>query len=142
MKIKQNLCFKNKQNKKIEKNEKIEVLAAIPPLKITSFEAIEHFGLYGGEKKTDTEMPVLDEITRQNFKTAGVKKQQKLLLQYIKERSENGVWKKEGNRIIGDFFGVGRDLVQNRFNQLIELGYLVEMIEMNRFYKINKEWSV
>ena len=140
-KLAKKLGLKNKQIKKIDKNDEIEVLAAIPPLEITSFEAMTHFGRFGGGKVSTPKMPVLDEITRQNFKMAGVGTQQKLLLQYIKERSENGRWKKEGNRIIGDFFGVGRDLIQNRFNQLIEAGYLIELTNMNRFYEISKEWS-
>jgi hypothetical protein len=140
-KIKQKLGLKNKQTKNVDKNEEIEVLADIPPLNITSFEAITHFGLYGGGKVSTPKMPVLDEITRQKFKTTSTETQKKLLYVYICERSENGVWKKEGNRVIGEFFCVGRDLIQNRFSQLVNDGYLVELKDISRFYKINKKWG-
>ena len=65
-----------------------------------------------------------------------------MLYAYIVKMSEDGIYKKEGYTKIGEFFGVGKDLIQARFEKLIKNEYLIELKQMNRFYKINKEWGV
>lgn len=139
-KIKQKLRSKSKQSEKKEQNEKIEVLAAIPPLKIESFEAIAHFERFGGGFRKTSEIDVLDDSKRKNFKNEGQETQLKMLYLYVVKMSENGIYKKEGFAKIGDFFGVGKDLIQVRFNKLVEDKYLIEIKQMNRFYKVEREW--
>jgi hypothetical protein len=140
-KIQSKLGLKNKQIKKREQTAKIEVLADIPPLKITSFEAIRHFEQFGGCFNQTPKIDVLDDLKRKNFKNEGQEKQLKILYLYIVKMSDNGIYKKEGSAKIGEFFGVGKFLIQSRFKSLIDNGYIVELKQMNRFYKINKEWS-
>lgn len=140
-KIKSKLGLKNKQIKKNEQNAKIEVLAAIPPLKIESFEAIRHFETFGGGFTITPENGVFDDSNRQNFKDKGQETQLKMLYLYIVKMSDNGIYKKEGYAKIGEFFGVGKDLIQTRFAKLVNDGYLIELKQMNKFYKIDKEWS-
>ena len=133
--------MKNKQSEKIDENAKTDVLAPIPPLKITSFEAIRHFEQFGGISEETPQNGVSDNQNPKNFKGAGQEIQLKMLYLYIVKMSENGVYKKQGDRTIAEHFNVGRNLIHDRFTKLIEKGYLVELKQMNRFYKINKEWS-
>ena len=139
-KIKKKLGLENKQSKKIEESAKIEVLADIPPIKGADISVIRHFETYGGSFSDAPKNTVLDDLSRQKFKDAGQEKQLNLLYLYIVKQSEDGIYKKEGSAKIGEFFGVGKFLIQSRFKDLIEKGYLTELKQMSRFYKIEKEW--
>jgi hypothetical protein len=138
-KIKKKLGLKNKQSEKIEENAKEEVLAPIPPISGASIAVIRHFQTYGGTLSETPNNAILDDQNPINFKGAGQEKQLKMLYSYIVKMSEDGIYKKQGDRTIAEHFNVGRNLIHDRFEKLIEKGYLIELKQMNRFYKI-KEW--
>jgi len=130
------------ENKKPPKQEaKIEEPPKIKPLILTNFEAISHFGgcvnNFGGGNIIPLNTDIFLENSRQNFKSATKEKQLKLLFYYIAGNSKNGIYKKEDNRNIGEYFGVGKDLIQNRFNKLTEDGHMVKL--QNKLYKISED---
>lgn len=132
--------MKNKQSEKIEQATKKEVLADIPPLILTDFSAIRHFEEFGGGNDKTPENPSFSIENPKNFKSASKENQLKILYGYMLNKSDNGIYKREGGRQIAEHFGVSKDVIQDRFNELLERGLVIELKQMNRFYKI-KEWS-
>jgi hypothetical protein len=64
-----------------------------------------------------------------------------MLLAYLWEKSEEGVYKREASKVIADYFKVSKDTIQRRFNELLDNKSIIELKSMNKYYKINKEWS-
>jgi len=89
-KIKSKSGLKNKQSEKIDKNAKTDVLAPIPPLKITSFEAIRHFEQFGGISEETPQNGVSDDQNPKNFKGAGQEIQLKSNCSIIWGKGKNG----------------------------------------------------
>lgn len=57
----------------------------------------------------------------------------------MKNKSEGGLYKKEGNRIIGEWFGVGKDLIGKLLKELEDMQYIGKLTDLDRYYKILKE---
>lgn len=84
----------------------------------------------------------------QEFKNLTDYMKLKVLFHYIKDRTKQGLYKKEDNRLIGDYFSVNKETIRTRINKLIELGYLKklneldlfkELKERDKYYKLLKE---
>lgn len=81
----------------------------------------------------------IEETKRQNFKKLTKSEQLKTLFNYIKSKTENGLYKKEGNRVIGEYFNVGKDLIGRLLKELEVSEHIAMLTELDRFYKILKE---
>jgi Fic family protein len=132
--------LKNKQTKKIDKSVETEFLPQIPQIKGASIEVIRHFEQFDAAKTETCINGVFGAENKNNFKELGKERQLKILLAYLYERSEEGIYKRESSKVIADHFNVSKDTIQRRFNELLDKKYIIELKQMNRFYKINKEW--
>ncbi|RPJ79855.1 MAG: hypothetical protein EHM20_00250 [Alphaproteobacteria bacterium] len=57
----------------------------------------------------------------------------------MKDKAIDGIYTKEGNRLISNYFYCGKDLISERFNELLSIGWISEIVEMNRKYKLLRE---
>jgi hypothetical protein len=80
-----------------------------------------------------------NDLKRQNFKKLNKVEQLKLLFNYIKSKTESGLYKKEGNRIIGEYFSVGKDLIGKLLKDLENQQYIAKLTDLDKYYKILKE---
>lgn len=76
---------------------------------------------------------------RQNFKQLVKVEQLKALFNYLKSKSQGGLYKKEGNRVIGECFNVGKDLIGKLIKELENGQYIAKLNELDKYYKILKE---
>lgn len=84
--------------------------------------------------------PEFIENHRQNFSTMEKHTQLEMLYIYLKDRAtEDNIYTKEGDRVIGDYFNCGKDLINKRFKELISIGWISELTELNRKYKLLRE---
>lgn|GEM_PF-3809287 len=83
--------------------------------------------------------PNFNENNRQNFKKLSKQCQFEMLYIYMKDKAIDNIYTKEGNRLIANYFNCGKDLISERFNDLLNLGWISEIIEMNRKYKLIRE---
>lgn len=70
----------------------------------------------------------------------------KILYYYLKSKTKNGIFKKESNKIIGNYFGCKQDLIRDTFNYLKKLEYIdhvndIDIHEVKSYYKILKGWE-
>lgn len=132
-----------KSPKKLQEPPMIEVEKEIPNIEVLE----ESFKLFfinfdGGGGSETYEIDDFEEKNSQNgkiFKILTPKEQLVALLGYIKERSKEGKYEKEGDRIIANFFGVSKDLINKRFKFLVENNYIEEIRNFKRNYIIKKE---
>lgn len=98
-------------------------------------------------KKPPTSAEIVKNFS-QDFKNLTDAMKLKVLFHYIKDRTKQGLYKKEDNRLIGDYFGVNKETIRTRINKLIELEYLKklneldlfkELKERDKYYKVLKE---
>ncbi|MGL5710012.1 MAG: hypothetical protein ACRCW9_04110 [Cetobacterium sp.] len=75
---------------------------------------------------------------RQNYKSLNLEMQKEILFYYCLIKSENGIYKKESNRNLGEYFGVGKDTIATRLKQLIDSKH-IENVTGLVLYKILKE---
>lgn len=102
---------------------------------------IHHFGCKIGEKVEKTIKSIdFVEKYRQNYKNLNLEMQKEILFYYILHKSENGLYKKESNRNLGEYFGVGKDTISNRLKQLTDSKHIVTLseFELKNTYKILK----
>jgi hypothetical protein len=77
---------------------------------------------------------------RQDFKNKSKQTQFEMLYQYMRNKADpDNIYTKEGNREIGNYFNVGKDLISQRFRELLELNWISEVTELNRKYKLLRE---
>lgn len=93
----------------------------------------------GGVLKKEVICKENDEEKRQNFKKLNRQNQLKTLFNYIKNKTESGLYKKEGNRIIGEHFNVGKDLIGRLLKDLEAQQYIAKLTDLDKYYKILKE---
>jgi hypothetical protein len=121
----------------------------IKPLVITDMTGVNYFKQrYGGEKVKPLTSHQIVEKLRQDFKLLDEPMKLKALFYYIKDRTKDGLYKKEDNRVIGEYFGVGKDTINTRVKKLIDLKYISRLSELDlfrelkendRYYKLLKE---
>ena len=93
----------------------------------------------GFKKGIDTQE--IAEKKRQNFKKLTKSEQLKTLFYYMKERTKDNLYKKEGNRVIGEHFGVGKDLIGGLIKTLENTQNIVKLTELQKYYKIMEEFK-
>lgn len=103
--------------------------------RITDFSGINYF-VGGNENKQVCTINCED--FRQTFKKLTIPKQLDVLFQYMKDRSDGGLYKKEGNRTIGEYFGVGKDLIGDRLKRLEEAEKIFKLSELDKYYKLKE----
>jgi hypothetical protein len=81
----------------------------------------------------------LTEKNRQNFKNLTKQSQFEMLYNYMKSKSDSDIYTKEGDRKIAGYFQCGKDLINQRFKDLLTIGWISEIVEMNRKYKLLRE---
>jgi hypothetical protein len=129
-----------KENKKLYNDIKIK---ETPPIKIPELNdmtGINYFKVKSGVVlKKEVICKENDEEKRQNFKKLIRSEQLKMLFNYMKSKKEGCLYKKEGNRVIGEWFGVGKDLIGRLLKELESKEYICKLNELDKFYKILKE---
>ena len=75
-----------------------------------------------------------------DFKKLIRQEQLKTLFEYMKDKSEGGLYKKEGNRTIGERFGVGKDLIGRLLKELEDTEKIFKLTELDKFYKLKEEF--
>jgi hypothetical protein len=75
---------------------------------------------------------------RQDFKKLDTAYRLKVLFYYIKNKTHDGIYKKESNVIIGQFFDCGKDLINGLLKRLVDEGCIKQLSEID-IYKIKKE---
>jgi hypothetical protein len=129
-----------KKQKKQDNDIKIQEPPTISPLILTDMTAINYFRFkFGGEILNKQVCTTNVENNRQNFKKLVKQQQLKTLFLYIKDRTKAGLYKKEGNRVIGEYFGVGKDLIGSLIKQLEDQKYIGKLNELDKFYKLLRE---
>ena len=129
-----------KKQKKWDNDIKIQEPPTISPLILTDMTAVNYFKFkIGGFLKKEPAGQEIAEINRQNFKKLVKQQQLKTLFIYIKDRTKAGLYKKEGNRVIGEYFGVGKDLIGKLIKDLEDQKYIGKLSELDKFYKLLRE---
>lgn len=130
--------LKSKKNPKTP--PKITETPTIKKPLLTDMTGINYFKYKnGGVILKDVDISKIQEEKRQNFKKLNKHEQLKTLFNYIKEKTEGGLYKKEGNRVIGEYFSVGKDLIGKLLKELETSKHITMLTELDRFYKILKE---
>jgi hypothetical protein len=123
------LAWKKRLKKPIQpKNKKVE-----KELKELGYRNVINNYIVGGGGGLNLMKPENLDFSAQNKE-----KQLEMLLRYIKIKAKDNVYKKEGNRYIGIYFNCGKDLISHRFKELIALGFLEELKNMDRYYRIKE----
>jgi len=129
-----------KKQKKQDNDIKIQEQTIILPLVITDMTGVNYFKLRcGGLILNKPVCDTNDEKKRQNFKRLNKNEQLRLLFVYIKDRTKAGLYKKEGNRVIGEYFGVGKDLIGKLVKDLEAAKYIGKLNELDKYYKLLRE---
>lgn len=96
--------------------------------------------LFGVSIQKEVTLGEIREKKRQNFKNLAKEEQRKLLFIYIKSKSEGGLYKKEGNRVIASHFNVGKDLIGRLLKTLeFESSHICKLNDLDNYYKLLKE---
>lgn len=75
-----------------------------------------------------------------DFKKLIRQEQLKELFNYMKNKSDGGLYKKEGNRTIGEHFKVGKDLIGRLLKELEETEKIFKLTELDKYYKLKEEF--
>jgi site-specific DNA-adenine methylase len=108
----------------------------LKPLVITDFSGINYF--CGGKIEKGFNSVEFVESYRQDFKKLDTTYRLKVLFYYIKNKTYDGIYKKEDNRIIGQYFNCGKDLINNLLKKLVDDGCIKLLSEID-IYKLKKE---
>lgn len=124
----------------IQNDKQIKKTPTIKIPQLVDFTAVNYFlNKTGGVLEKEVISKENDEIKRQNFKKLVKEEQLKVLFNYIKSKTEAGLYKKEGNRVIGEWFGVGKDLIGRLLKTLEDSKHIGKLTELDKYYKILKE---
>lgn len=107
---------------------------------VTDFTGINYFKQkYGGQK---IKAPTSSEIVKtfsQDFKNLAEPMKLKILFHYIRDRTKDGLYKKEDNRTIGNNLGgVNKETINTRIKKLVDLGYLKKLSELDLFKELKE----
>lgn len=130
----------SKKRKKLYNDKEIIKTPTIPKPKLTDMTAVNYFlNKSGGVNRKAPNQEENDENKRQNFKKLVKQEQLKVLFNYIKSKTKGGLYKKEGNRIIGEYFNVGKDLIGRLLKTLEDSEYIGRLNDLDKYYKLLKE---
>lgn len=74
------------------------------------------------------------------FKKLVKEERLRVLFNYMKDKSEGGLYKKEGDRVIGSYFGVSKDTIRKLLNELEDTERIFKLSELDKYYKLKEEF--
>lgn len=133
-------------------SQEIVYIKPMKPLKIDTFERFKQWstaGLNNTYKGTNNAVNnTTFDYTKYKDKIKQINSNDlrlKILYYYLKDKTNNNLFKKESNSKIGEYFGCKRDMISNLFNTLQNKEYIrqandIDIKDKCKYYIIIKEW--
>jgi hypothetical protein len=130
--------LKSYLNKKLYNAEKcIEVHELKSPV-LTDMTAINYFRNKKGIELINT--PISKENACIYIKKLVPEQRLKVLYEYMKEKSNGGLYKKETNTEIGKHFNCNRNIIADLLKELENTKRIFKLNELDKYYKLKEEF--
>jgi hypothetical protein len=104
---------------------------------LVDFSGINYFG---GGNKVKQVCSINPSDFQTSFKKLSTEMRLKVLHKYMKDRSKGGLYKKEGSRTIGEYFGVGKDMIATLIKTLEQNKKIISLSDLDKYYKVKEEY--